>query len=51
MLIKDKIKTVFCATFDNKTTKYRITIQDNSYTAALYNKKAVMYRNTTACIF
>ena len=32
MLIKDKIKTVFCATFSNKTTKYRI-----KYKIKLYN--------------
>ena len=39
MLIKDKIKTVFCATFDNKTTKYRITIQDNIIQQPYITKK------------
>ena len=32
MLIEDKIKTVFYATFSNKTTKYRI-----KYKIKLYN--------------
>ena len=51
MLIEDKIKTVFYATFSNKTTKYRIKIQDNIIQQPYITKKAVMYRNTTACIF
>ena len=50
MLIKDKIKTVFCATFSNKTTKDRIKYKIKFYNKLIQQKSCYVPKHNSLFI-